>query len=58
MMIRTSTASRIMELFRFGFTGAVGMLIDKFLIRTILIPAVIFKLGKFSLWPQKMQSEN
>ncbi|WP_425374546.1 MMPL family transporter [Mesobacillus boroniphilus] len=47
-----------MELFRFGFTGAVGMLIDKFLIRTILIPAVIFKLGKFSLWPQKMQSEN
>lgn len=47
-----------MELFRFGLTGAVGMLIDTILIRTIPVPAIIVKLRKFSLWQQKMQSEN
>jgi putative drug exporter of the RND superfamily len=47
----------IMELFMFGFTVAIGVLIDTFLIRTILVPAIMVKLGKFSLWPQKVKSE-
>jgi putative drug exporter of the RND superfamily len=44
----------IMELFMFGFTVAIGVLIDTFLIRIILVPAIMVKLGKFSLWPQKV----
>ncbi|WP_246861237.1 MMPL family transporter [Bacillus sp. REN3] len=47
----------IMELFMFGFTVAIGVLIDTFLIRTILVPAIMVKLGKYSLWPQKVKGE-
>ncbi|GIP41420.1 membrane protein [Paenibacillus sp. J31TS4] len=46
------TTQPIMELFIFGFTVAVGVLIDTFLIRTILVPAIMVKLGRYSLWPQ------
>jgi putative drug exporter of the RND superfamily len=46
----------IMELFMFGFTVAIGVLFDTFLIRTILVPAIMVKLGRYSLWPQKVQS--
>lgn len=45
----------IMELFMFGFTVAIGVLIDTFLIRTILVPAIMVKLGKYSLWPQEVK---
>lgn len=47
----------IMELFMFGFTVAICVLIDTFLIRTILVPAIMVKLGKYSLWPQKVIAE-
>lgn len=47
----------IMELFMFGFTVAIGVLIDTFLIRTILVPAIMVKLGKNCLWPQKVNAE-
>ncbi|KAB7704701.1 MMPL family transporter [Bacillus aerolatus] len=45
----------LMELFMFGFTVAIGILIDTFLIRTILVPAIMAKLGKYSLWPQELK---
>ncbi|WP_353654079.1 MMPL family transporter [Bacillus sp. ISL-55] len=45
----------IMELFMFGFTVAIGVLIDTFLIRTILVPAIMVKLGRYSLWPHKVK---
>lgn len=45
----------IMELFMFSFTVAIGVLIDTFLIRTILVPAIMVKLGKYSLCPQKVK---
>jgi RND superfamily putative drug exporter len=47
----------IMELFMFGFIVAVGILLDTFLVRTILVPAIINVLGKWSFWPYKKGKE-
>ncbi|WP_071458669.1 MMPL family transporter [Bacillus massilinigeriensis] len=47
----------IMELYMFGATVALGVLFDTFLIRTVLVPAIMVKLGKYSLWPQVAKSE-
>lgn len=45
----------IMELYMFGATVAIGILIDTFLVRTVLVPSIMMKLGKWSLWPQKLE---
>lgn len=44
----------IYELKLFGFIMAVGILIDTFIVRPLLIPAILIKLGKWSFWPKKM----
>ena len=44
----------IYELKLFGFIMALGILIDTFIVRPLLIPAVLVLLGKWSFWPKKM----
>ncbi|MGN1387470.1 MAG: MMPL family transporter, partial [Bacillus sp. (in: firmicutes)] len=45
------TTQPIMELFIFGFIVALGVMIDTFIVRSMLVPAIIVVLGKWSFWP-------
>ncbi|WP_404451120.1 MMPL family transporter [Virgibacillus necropolis] len=47
----------LLLLYMFGFTVAVGIMIDTFLVRSILLPAIVMKLGKYSFWPYKPKYE-
>ncbi|WP_432363029.1 MMPL family transporter [Sporosarcina sp. UB5] len=44
----------IYELKLFGFIMALGILIDTFIVRPLLIPAILVLLGKWSFWPKKI----
>lgn len=43
------------ELKLFGMIMALGILIDTFIVRPLLIPAILMKLGKWSFWPKKIK---
>ena len=44
-------------LFQLGFTVAFGLLIDTFVVRTILVPAIAFELGEKNWWPSKISHD-
>ncbi|GEB54536.1 MMPL family transporter [Streptomyces gardneri] len=43
----------IRELFQFGFAMAFGILLDTFLIRPLLVPALVHLFGDHALWPAR-----
>lgn len=43
------------ELKLFGMIMALGILIDTFIVRPLLIPTILIKLGKWSFWPKKIK---
>lgn len=43
----------VRELFQSGFAMAFGILLDTFLIRPLLVPAVVRLLGGHALWPAR-----
>lgn len=47
------TAMPIRELFQFGLALAMGILLDTFIIRPLLVPALVRLVGDKALWPSK-----
>lgn len=41
----------LLELFMFGFTVLLGILLDTFLVRALLVPSIITLFGRYSFWP-------
>ena len=47
----------IMFALQIGFAVAFGVLLDTFVVRTTLVPAIIVLLGRWSWWPRKWNPE-
>ena len=51
------TTFPLLDLFQLGFTVMLGILIDTFVVRAIMVPAIVMKLGEFNWWPSKTPRE-
>lgn len=49
------TTMPLRELFQFGFGMALGILLDTFLIRPLLVPAIVTMLDRKALWPMRIR---
>jgi putative drug exporter of the RND superfamily len=43
--------SPVTQLVQIGFTTVVGLILDTFVIRTLLVPAIVVKFGELNWWP-------
>ena len=45
----------IQVLVQFGIVTAIGVLLDTFIVRPLLVPAITVVLGRFAFWPGNFQ---
>lgn len=50
-------SANILGLVQIGFAVTVGVLLDTFVVRTALVPALAVLLGRFSWWPRRLAPE-
>ena len=43
----------LIDLFQLGFAVAIGVIMDTFVTRTIIVPAIVSLLGDKNWWPSK-----
>lgn len=48
----------IQVLVQFGLVTAIGVLLDTFIVRPLLVPAITVVLGRFAFWPGKLWKKN
>jgi RND superfamily putative drug exporter len=41
----------LMDLFQLGFAVAIGVLMDTFITRTVIVPSIVTLLGRWNWWP-------
>ena len=46
------------DLFQLGFAVAIGVIIDTFITRTLIVPAIVKLLGQYNWWPNKIIPSN
>ena len=46
------------DLFQLGFAVAIGIIIDTFITRTLIVPAIVKLLGQYNWWPNKIIPSN
>jgi len=44
----------LIDLFQLGFAVSIGVIMDTFVTRTIIVPAIVSKLGDTNWWPSKL----
>jgi len=47
----------LQPLFQLGFAVAIGVLLDTFVVRSIVVPAIVLLLGRWSWWPGSVGAE-
>jgi RND superfamily putative drug exporter len=52
------TSASIMGLLQIGFAVAFGVLLDTFVVRTTLVPAIAVLLGRWSWWPARREARD
>jgi RND superfamily putative drug exporter len=52
----TLTLLPLEELVQIGATVAIGVLLDTFIVRALLIPAITYRLGERTWWPSRLSS--
>jgi RND superfamily putative drug exporter len=45
------------DLFQIGFTVALGVLIDTFVVRSLMVPSIVLLLGRWNWWPSRPRTE-
>ncbi|HDR5172673.1 TPA: MMPL family transporter, partial [Bacillus anthracis] len=48
----------IQVLVQFGIVTAIGVLLDTFIVRPLLVPAITVVLGRFAFWPGKLSRKS
>jgi len=46
------------DLVQLGFAVAIGVLLDTFVVRTVLVPAIVLLLGRRNWWPSRVEMES
>jgi uncharacterized membrane protein YdfJ with MMPL/SSD domain len=49
------TTLPLRDLYQFGIAVAIGVLLDTFVVRALLVPGVVVLLGRFNWWPTRLK---
>ena len=50
------TTLPLRDLYQFGIAVAIGVLLDTFVVRALLVPGIVVLLGRFNWWPNRLKT--